>query len=486
MSLEKSFVRMQRIVVAVCLIVFGCFAAVRAQTSVFTYQGRLTDTNIAASGTYQMQFSLFDALSGGTQQGSTILNNSVTVSNGIFTVQLDFTAAPLAAGADRWLEINVKKPADPAFITLTPRQQLTSSPFASRSSSAANADNAAQLGGLTANTYLQTNGNGSGLTNLNGTNITSNTINASALASDTFPNNQKLSRLGSLRWDLLGQRVAVGTNPFGVAFDGANIWVTNGGGNNVTKLRASDGACVGTCTFTVGNSPHGVAFDGANIWVVNASDNSVTKLRASDGACVGTCTFGVANTPSGIAFDGANMWVANFSGNTVTKLRASDGAFQGTSAVGTSPVGVAFDGENIWVTNAGSNTVTELQASDGAFQGTFSVGMNPSGIAFDGENMWVTNAGGNTVTKLRLDGFLQGTFSVGTNPRGIAFDGANIWVTNFGTSGSNTVTKLRASDGTVLGTHVVGAKPLGIVFDGANMWVANSLSNNVTKLPVFP
>src|SRR4029077_19687998 len=40
-------------------------------------------------------------------------------------------------------------------------------------------------------------------------------------------------------------------------------------------------------------------------------------------------------------------------------------------------------------------------------------------------------------------------FSVGSYPIGVAFDGSNIWVAN---SGSNTVTKLRASDGTTLGT----------------------------------
>ena len=32
--------------------------------------------------------------------------------------------------------------------------------------------------------------------------------------------------------------VTVGANPYGVAFDGTNIWVTNNGSNTVTKLRA--------------------------------------------------------------------------------------------------------------------------------------------------------------------------------------------------------------------------------------------------------
>ncbi len=60
-----------------------------------------------------------------------------------------------------------------------------------------------------------------------------------------------------------------------------------------------------------------MVFDGANIWVTNFSSNTVTKLRASDGALVGT--FGVGKFPAGAAFDGVNVWVANLGGNTVSK-----------------------------------------------------------------------------------------------------------------------------------------------------------------------
>jgi DNA-binding beta-propeller fold protein YncE len=76
-----------------------------------------------------------------------------------------------------------------------------------------------------------------------------------------------------------------GATRFAVAFDGANIWVVNLGSSTVTKLRAADGALLGT--FHVGFSPQGIAFDGANIWVMNNGDSTVTKLRASDGALVG-------------------------------------------------------------------------------------------------------------------------------------------------------------------------------------------------------
>ena len=255
-----------------------------AQTTAFTYQGRLNDSSVAANGTYEMQFGLFDAVSGGTQIGSTVTNSNVSVVSGVFTVTLDFGTGAFP-GADRFLQIGVRPGGNPnPFTVLNPRQPMTSTPYAVKSLTA---DNAAQLGGLAANTYLQTNGNGSGLTNLNGANITNNTINASALASDTFPNSRNLSLLGSLRWDLLGQRVNVGSSPVGVAFDGANIWVANNGSGTVTKVRASDGNIQGT--FTVGTSPIGVAFDGTNIWVANAGSNTVTKLRVSDGVNL-TCS----------------------------------------------------------------------------------------------------------------------------------------------------------------------------------------------------
>ena len=91
------------------------------------------------------------------------------------------------------------------------------------------------------------------------------------------------------------------------------MWVSNGEDNSVRKIRTSDGVMVGS--VPVGVSPKNIAFDGANIWVTNGS-HSVTKLRASDGATLGT--FSVSEAGGSIAFDGANIWVT--SGNTVTKL----------------------------------------------------------------------------------------------------------------------------------------------------------------------
>jgi hypothetical protein len=115
------------------------FATVRAQSTQFTYQGRLTDGSLPANGAYDFQFKLFDALTGGNQVGATLSPTNVAVSAGVFTAPLDFGAGAFP-GANRFLETSVRPAGNGAFTTLTPRQPVTSTPYAIKSLSAALAD----------------------------------------------------------------------------------------------------------------------------------------------------------------------------------------------------------------------------------------------------------------------------------------------------------------------------------------------------------
>jgi hypothetical protein len=100
-----------------------------AQGTAFTYQGRLDDAGSPASGRYDLTFSVWNSASGPSQIGSTVTNIAVGVSNGLFTVALDFGAGTFT-GPDRWLEIGVRTNGGGAFATLSPRQKLTATPYA--------------------------------------------------------------------------------------------------------------------------------------------------------------------------------------------------------------------------------------------------------------------------------------------------------------------------------------------------------------------
>lgn len=148
--------------------------AALAQDTAFTHQGRLSDNGAPATGQYDLQFALFDAAAGGAQQGATSTLENVQVTNGVFSVQLDFGA--VFTGAARWLEVRVRPGASTgAFTLLTPRQPLAPAPYAIHSRNTLN------LGGVAASGYLQTNGNGSALTNLNAASITSGTLSNARL-----------------------------------------------------------------------------------------------------------------------------------------------------------------------------------------------------------------------------------------------------------------------------------------------------------------
>jgi hypothetical protein len=109
-----------------CFIFLALTLSAQAQGTAFTYQGLLTDQFNPANGTYDLTFTLFGVSSGGSAIAGPKTNSATSVSNGIFTVTLDFGAN--FPGGDRWLEIGVRTNGVNSFLALAPRQQITATP----------------------------------------------------------------------------------------------------------------------------------------------------------------------------------------------------------------------------------------------------------------------------------------------------------------------------------------------------------------------
>ena len=108
---QESKPVMTRIILQRLGFVFWCALALLAasgsglaQTTTFTYQGSLTIGGTLANGGYDLQFKLYDQLTAGALQGSpnTVTVSNVTVTNGVFTVELNFGASGFS-GAARYL-----------------------------------------------------------------------------------------------------------------------------------------------------------------------------------------------------------------------------------------------------------------------------------------------------------------------------------------------------------------------------------------------
>jgi hypothetical protein len=142
---------------------------------------------------------------------------------------------------------------------------------------------------------------------------------------------------------------SAGQNPNAMLFDGTSLWV--GGEAGITKRRPSDGATLLSLSQPVAS----MVFDGSHIWAVNSQSGMLLKLRASDGALMGSLHSGSPNAR--LTFDGVHVWVAN--GGTGLIVRAVDAGIAGTfNAAGI--YNLLSDGVNVWATHAGVNSLIKF------------------------------------------------------------------------------------------------------------------------------
>jgi hypothetical protein len=205
-------------VVCVALCVFAALfftETLHGQGTSFTYQGQLNNGGSPANGSYRLIFTLFNTNTGGSVLAGPITNSAVTVSDGLFTTTLNFGGS-VFNGDPAWLEIAVSTNGNSNFITLSPLQLLTPTPYAI---AAGNVTGVVPSGGVSgtygsavtfSNAANQFAGNGAGLTGLNASQISSGTV-----ANARLPTNVTL---------LNGSQIFSGVNNFtnlGNSFNGS-------------------------------------------------------------------------------------------------------------------------------------------------------------------------------------------------------------------------------------------------------------------------
>ena len=378
----------------VVLAAFGSINLVPAQTSSFTYQGRLTDGATAANATYDIQFKLFDSptVGAGSQIGSTINNGTVLVNSGVFTVQLDF-GAPAFSGADRYLEIGVRLAGDSsAYTLLSPRQQLTSAVYAIRAGSATSADNATQLGGVTAGQYVQT--TDSRLTDAR--TPTAGSSNYIQNGSNQQTANFNISGNGTAGGSLSGNSVNSSTD-----YKIAGNTVLRVSGLGITNTFAGVGAGAVTTPSESGgneNSFFGVVAGNKN---TTGAGNSffgsfagASNITGNHNAFFGSSA-GTANLAANNSFFGSLAGTANKSGvsnsffgaeSGKSNVNGGDNSFFGYGA------GSSATGNNNTFLGSFAG-IQDKTGFDNVFVGKFAGGPNVSGnrLTLIGTNAWVAS-----------------------------------------------------------------------------------------------
>jgi hypothetical protein len=435
-----------------------------AQGTAFTYQGQLNSGGSPANGIYNLTFSLFNTNSSGAAIAVPVTNNAVVVTNGLFTVLIDFGPG-VFTGQTNWLQIGVETNGVNTFTTLAPRQQLTPAPYAVFANTASNLSGTlpvSQVGGVVPLAQLpaavMTNGE-TGIT-LGGT------FNGNATTATTANNFS-----GSLSGDVTGTQSATVVSTVGgqtaanVAggASAANAATSANTANTIVKRDATGSFSATNLTLNSGLNLPSVAtiYSGGNSLLHDdLSGNFFAGVKAGS-----SNTSGSANTANGYSALGGNTLGNNNTAEGNSALYSNtNGNFNTASGYaalfyntnGSYNIGLGFEAgmnvigsSNIDIGNFGVATDTNIIRIGSGQTSTFIAG--------------VINGNGGGLTNLNAAS-LSGTFTGNViGPASTA--------TNFSGSLAGDVTGLQSA--TVVST--VGGQTAANVASGAS--AANAATN---------
>jgi hypothetical protein len=403
----------------------------------FTYQGQLKDGGNPANGQYDFQFKLYDASSGGTQVGSTLTTLNQTVTGGVYTTQLDFGAAAYQ-GQGRWLEIGVRVAGGPTYTTLSPRQPLNATPYASSlmpgvvvtgtASSLISAIGSGSTGlygestaaggrGVTGHS-----GNGTGVrgtsTSLFGVEGTTGGGPTVSGISGTSTGNNGVGVLGTAN---------TGTSAYGVA------------GTSTSGRGVNGSAGSGTGVWGESNSGFGVYGTSGSNWAIKGSGasgvwgDSVAGYGVSGSTGGGPSVYGVYGTSTGV--DGVGV---------------AGQAMNGTGARGV--YGASANGYGVVGSTAGGASVSGVSGTSTGVNGVGVAGLATSGTNALG--VWGSTTVGRGV---------YGSATTGTGVYGISTTGGNGVYGSASISGNGVY---GISSGTGYGGYFISTNSTGLYAEG--------------------
>ncbi len=292
--------------------------------------------------------------------------------------------------------------------------------------------------------------------------------------------------------------------PVGITAYGPNLYVADTYNNIIRKIVISTGVVTtiagsaasgtqdGTGAAARFYNPFGIATDGTNLYVSDTSNNTIRSIVISTGVVTtlaGAPTSGSSNgtgavasfkAPRGITINGNYLYVADSGNHMIRKIDISANKLI----------------NGVVTTFAGS--ITAGSADDNGIAASFGA---PEGIATDGTSLYVTDSTNNTIRKITLAGAVttiagsgtagatdaEGTSASFNTPTGIVTDGSSLFIAD---SKNNVIRSIditipgRAPVSTVAGSGSAGSasgfgtaasfsQPMGITTDGTNIFVSD-------------
>ncbi|MCA9280119.1 MAG: hypothetical protein H6815_12275 [Phycisphaeraceae bacterium] len=341
----------------------GADATQAGSTVTLAYDGELRLHGERLNGVVDLQFALFDAVSGGNQLGTTLVVNEASIVDGRIAIDLPIAAQHLAGGV-KYLQISVRESNSDAEMTiLTPRKPVLVAPVSIASHASADTDAANADADPAESNHTTTFQSG---TDSQGTNH---------LSSHTMTSQSGGFIDGGVGWQANGDvlfynngPVGIGTNnPTNGRFEviyssGSSIRGTSTAGNGVGVFGAANagsGFAVGTYGWSASNGGRGVFGD------TTAGTGATVGVYGNSRSNAGTGVYGNATSGTGVTYGG--------------QFRTASNAGRGVFGAATSGTGVTYGVYGWTPSNAGRGVFGDSTAGGGVTYGVFGHANSTSG-----------------------------------------------------------------------------------------------------------
>ena len=276
----------------------------------------------------------------------------------------------------------------------------------------------------------------------------------------------------------VGQRIAVGDFPDGVAVDqNGLLWVASTRGNTVTRIDSASGTS-DIVPVPDGSEPLAVAVtDDGGVWVSLRAEDRIVRFDPDSMEL--TDSVDVAPQPAAFGQGDGSLWVAATSGQVD---RIDPEARQRIAEIPVpSAAGVTVSSDAAWVTQSKEGTVAKVDLGTNQVVDTITVGAGPDDIEVDLDDaIWVSNRGEGTVSRIDTVALeVTDTLEVGIGPANMVIDGNDVWLSD---RDAGAVTLIDRQSIEVSDTVAVGSGPLDLALDGDRIWVSVAGDNEVVEV----
>ena len=192
-----------------------------------------------------------------------------------------------------------------------------------------------------------------------------------------------------------------GKMPYGLAFDGTHLWVSDREERKITKMDPASGQQLFAINFD--GELTGTAWDGSHIWQADQTSRTISRINPETGEIALAIKVDMpTGDVTGLSFEDGGLWYGLSRLGQARKVKDTDGSFLKAFPTRGDICGIVIVGKHLYYSEPADAKVHKMEANTGSILISYNVGGKPTGLTHDGEAFWICDQESNEIKRLKF------------------------------------------------------------------------------------